>query len=262
MMSPPTTPELPPPTLPIDTNPPDTGSEDEETASPPLDCQPWPAATSTEEVSDTIDVSDTFDGGMKRFIGVDGLGSGSQDEGQPAFFSLADGAVMRNVILGFPAADGIHCEGRCTLENVWWEDVGEDAATFTSESESDVMTVRCGGARQAADKIFQHNGRGTVIIDTFFAEGFGKVYRSCGNCRQQFERHVEIRGLMARDGGTVAGINENFGDTATFEDVALEADIIVCELFRANDTGDEPVSIGDGPDAEHCLYQSDDIHAL
>jgi hypothetical protein len=199
---------------------------------------------------------------MKRFVGVGDLGSGSQDEGQPAFFALEDGAVLRDVILGFPAADGIHCEGSCTLENVWWEDVGEDAATFSTDSATDVMTVRCGGARQAADKIFQHNGGGTVVIDTFFAEDFGKVYRSCGNCREQFERHVQIRTLTARDGGTVAGINENFGDTATFEAVSIEGNITVCELYRANDTGDEPVSVGDGADGQHCLYQPSNIRQL
>ncbi|WP_413230240.1 pectate lyase [Kitasatospora herbaricolor] len=41
----------------------------------------------------------------------------------------ADGAVLQNVVLGDPAADGVHCNGSCTLKNVWWDNVGEDAAT-------------------------------------------------------------------------------------------------------------------------------------
>lgn len=228
----------------------------------PPGCSPWPSNTGTEEVADTIEVSGTFDGGLKRFVGIGALGSGSQNENQPTFFALEDGAVLKNVILGAPAADGIHCNGSCVLENVWWEDVGEDAATFSGERDTDVMSIRCAGARQAEDKIFQHNGPGTMLISDFFAEGFGKVYRSCGNCREQFDRHVEINNLIARDGDTLAGINENFGDTASFENVSIEREITVCQLYRGNDTGAEPLSLGDGPDAEHCLYREQDILPL
>lgn len=38
-----------------------------------------------------------------------------------------------------------------------------------------------GGAYHAEDKIVQHNGCGTVNIINFYAEDYGKVYRSCGN---------------------------------------------------------------------------------
>jgi len=34
----------------------------------------------------------------------------------------------------------------------------------------------------AEDKVVQHNGGGTVAIDGFCVEDFGKLYRSCGNC--------------------------------------------------------------------------------
>ena len=57
-------------------------------------------------------------------------------------------ATLENVILGNPAADGIHCEGTCTLKNVWWEDVGEDAATLQGSSASQVMTIDGGGAQR------------------------------------------------------------------------------------------------------------------
>jgi len=255
------------PAPPLDVPSDETGDgEGDDPVNPPgvvaADCLAWPASTGTEQVSATIEVSGTFDGELKRFVGTGDLGSGGQDEDQPTFFALEDGAVLRNVILGFPAADGIHCEGQCRLENVWWEDVGEDAATFQTENEGDVMTVSCGGARGAADKVFQHNGAGTLVIEDFFVEDFGKLYRSCGNCSEQYERHVEIRRVEAANGGTLAGINENFGDTASFEDVAADSSITVCERYRGNDTGAEPVSLGEGPDAEHCLYQGDDIQSL
>ena len=111
-------------------------------------------------------------------------------------------------------------------------------------------------------RVYQHNGPGTLVITDFLAEDFGKLYRSCGNCRQQFDRHVELHDVTATDGNALAGISENFGDTARFENVSADRDITVCELYRANNTGAEPVSIGEGPDAEHCLYQSDDISPL
>lgn len=39
------------------------------------------------------------------------LGDGGQDEGQDPIFNLANGATLSNVIIGSPAADGIHCDG-------------------------------------------------------------------------------------------------------------------------------------------------------
>jgi hypothetical protein len=81
-------------------------------------------------VTATIKVSGTYDGGLIRFIAGSQLGNGDQSENQLPVFELSDGAYLKNVILGSPAADGIHCLGSCTLQNVWWEDVGEDAATL------------------------------------------------------------------------------------------------------------------------------------
>src|SRR4029079_3648461 len=94
------------------------------------------------------------------------------------------------VILGNPAADGVHCAGNCTIQNVWWEDVGEDAATFLGSSGSVVQLVDGGGARHASDKVLQHNGNGTLTVRNFQASDFGKLYRSCGNCSTQYQRDV------------------------------------------------------------------------
>src|SRR5688572_18521686 len=102
---------------------------------------------SPQAVGATIKVSGTRDGGMKRFYGTGDLGSGGQEEDQGPIFELADGATLKNVVLGAPAADGVHCKGSCTLSNVWWEDVGEDAATFKGTSAAQTMTVVGGGAR-------------------------------------------------------------------------------------------------------------------
>jgi hypothetical protein len=222
-------------------------------------CTPWPAATATEQVSQTIEVSGTYDGGLKRLVGVGALGTGSQNEDQPPFFRLANGATLKNVILGAPSADGVHCEGSCTLTNVWWEDVGEDAATLRGSSSSQIMTVECAGAKQAADKVFQHNGPGTMILRAVFVEDFGKLYRSCGNCSQQFARHVRLEGVTARNGSVLVGLNENYGDTAQFSNISVTGSITICQRYVGNSSGAEPYVVGTGPDAEHCLYEPSDI---
>jgi hypothetical protein len=74
---------------------------------------------------------------------------------QAAVFILEPGATLRNAIIGRAQAEGVHCRGPCRLENIWWEDVCEDAATFWG---SGPRYISGGGAREASDKMFQHNG--------------------------------------------------------------------------------------------------------
>ena len=66
-------------------------------------------------------------------------------------------------------------EGSCTVKNVWWEDVCEDALTL--HQQAGTSQVIGGGARYAEDKIIQHDGCGEVVIQDFYADTFGKVYR-------------------------------------------------------------------------------------
>ncbi|MFE4957824.1 pectate lyase [Streptomyces sp. NPDC056653] len=93
--------------------------------------------------------------------------------------------------------------------------MGEDAATFLDSSSSLVRTVDGGGARPADDKVFQHNGAGTLIIKNFQVEDFGKLYRSCGNCSTMYDRHVQVQNVrVTSPGDSIVGINTNYGDTA------------------------------------------------
>lgn len=222
----------------------------------------WPTAQASHEVTATIDVSGTFDGSMRRYYGG-ALGDGGQDEGQDPLFTLADGATLRNVVIGAPAADGVHCAGTCNLTNVWWEDVGEDAATLKGNSPSQRMTIDGGGARAAAGVVFQHNGPGTMIIRNFQVADFGKLYRSCGNCGTQYRRHVVVENVtVTAPGRTVVGINTNLGDTATLSGITVIGDsggkIVICEKYEGVTVG-EPSKIGSGPDGTNCLYSSSDI---
>ena len=213
----------------------------------------WPTATGTQAVSASISVSGSYDGGMKRFYGTGDLGTASQSEDQGPIFDLAAGATLSNVIIGAPAADGVHCAGPCTLTNVWWEDVGEDAATFRGSSSSNVYTVSGGGAKSASDKVFQHNGAGTVKISNFYVANFGKLYRSCGNCTTQYKRTVYITGVTAATPGSVlAGINTNYGDVAHIYGNTVASGIALCWRYTGNNTGAEPTKTGSGIDGTYC----------
>ncbi|GAA2857885.1 pectate lyase [Actinoplanes cyaneus] len=228
----------------------------------------WPTATGTTKVTATKAVSGTFDGGLKRFVGSGALGSGSQDEDQGPLFELADGATLKNVILGDPAADGVHCKGSCTLTNVWWENVGEDAATFKGGS-SAVYTVSGGGAKGADDKVFQHNGGGTLTIKNFQVDDFGKLYRSCGNCKTQYKRKVVLDTITATYPGlSLVGINANYGDTATLSKITIVNDtkkkLAACITFKGNNTGAEPAKLNTftgstGGDGTFCKFTKADI---
>ncbi|GAA2603720.1 hypothetical protein GCM10009863_16630 [Streptomyces axinellae] len=159
---------------------------------------------------------------------------------------------------------GIHCEGSCTLENVWWEDVGEDAATFRG-GDIATYTVRSGGARGADDKVLQFNGGGTLKVSGFAVEDFGKLVRSCGDCSDQTDRHVELSDIEAKaPGKSLVGVNENYGGTAKLSRIRILGDknkkIKPCVRFEGNSSGDEPEETGAGPDGRTCcLYKESDI---
>jgi hypothetical protein len=224
----------------------------------------WPTATGSKAVTATIEVSGTYDGALKRFYGSGALGSDDQSEDQGPIFELADGATLKNVIIGDPAADGVHCLGSCTIQNVWWEDVGEDAATFKSKSASATYLVDGGGAKKADDKVLQFNGAGTLTVRNFQVEDFGKLVRSCGNCKTQFTRHIVVSNVRATSPGKVlVGINSNFGDTAKISGVTVIGDtskkLVICERFKGNSTGAEPTEVGSGSDGTNCVYSASAI---
>ncbi|WP_240670263.1 pectate lyase [Actinoplanes solisilvae] len=229
------------------------------TTPPPSGGQPtWPSATGSISLSNgTIAVSGTYDGGMKR---VCCIGDGGQSESQDPVFDLAAGATLKNVIIGAPAGDGVHCAGNCRLENVWWEDVGEDAATFLGGTNYYVVG---GGAKSGTDKVFQHNRPGTVHISGFYAQSSGKLYRACGNCSSSYQRHVVMDNIWATSTKVLAGINTNWGDTARFTNINILNDssrsTVICDKYKGVPKGSEPDHIGSGADGVNCLYSASDI---
>ncbi|GHJ44336.1 hypothetical protein Cs7R123_16780 [Catellatospora sp. TT07R-123] len=217
----------------------------------------WPTKSGDAGLPNgTIQVSGVFDGGMKRYCCI---GDGGQSESQDPMFELANGATIKNVILGSPAGDGIHCLGTCTIQNVWWEDVGEDAATFL-QTNGGTSYIIGGGAKSASDKVFQHNGNGTVNISGFYVENAGKLYRACGNCTNSYQRNVVIDNVWVKSTSVVAGINTNWGDTARFTRINVySTSTIICDKYKGAPKGSEPTHIGSGADGVNCFYNPTDI---
>jgi hypothetical protein len=206
-----------------------------------------PTATSTEtRASTTVLPAGVHDMGNKR-IGVKSTAS-CDGEGQPAVFELADGATLKNVIIagGTPGGNGVVCKGNCTLENVYWEDVCEDAATNSKDGAT--MTVNKAIALNASDKVFQHNAKGgakTVITNSYIAT-FGKVWRSCGDCTNNGgPRHLVLNNVKVEGvGSCVAGANENYGDTVTITNLFVKGGYSassdkpkICQVFKGVEKG-------------------------
>jgi pectate lyase len=169
-------------------------------------------------------------------------------------FILEDGASISNVIIGPNQAEGIHCLGSCTITNVWFQKVCEDAITASGPGN---VLISGGGAFAADDKIIQINGIDvTVTVENWYAEDFGKVARSCGNCSGNGgPRHIIMKNVLAVDGGVLCGINTNYGDTCVISG-SCHSDGKDCDLYEGNDTGDEPDKISSGPDGEFCIVES------
>jgi|GEM_PF-958915 len=151
-----------------------------QTSAPSWTSTPGPTSQSGQTITiyETIVVPEgtTYDGKGVKII-ARGMGSGDQDEHQDPIFRLERGANLKNVLIGAPGCDGVHCYGDNVVENVVWEDVGEDALTVKGEGN---VTVIGGAAYKADDKVFQLNKPCTFTVSGFTADTFGKVVRQNG----------------------------------------------------------------------------------
>ncbi|QQL45808.1 pectate lyase [Sulfuriroseicoccus oceanibius] len=165
---------------------------------------PPPAALHVPEATRDVVVTDTIFINRGRHVDFQGirlipmdLGDGSQREDQRPVIELASGASVSNVIIAAPGADGIHCYGDNTLENVVFEDVGEDAVTVKGPR----VTWQHGGARNAEDKVVQMNHQGPFIGRNLVLEDFGRGVR--GNGMRRYQRtpfEIELHNVRATNG--------------------------------------------------------------
>jgi pectate lyase C len=139
-----------------------------------------------------VEAGETYDGGGQT-IYASGMGDGSQDEDQDPVFRLAEGATLKNVRIGAPGCDGVHCYGNNLVENVVWEDVGEDALTVKGDEDENhgTITVRDCTAYHAADKVFQINAPCTFRLENVTCDDFGKVIRQNGGTTFQVIIYID-----------------------------------------------------------------------
>ncbi|CAE6405125.1 unnamed protein product [Rhizoctonia solani] len=181
-----------------------------------------------------------FDGKNLRYHRGVKCGGGVEGGNKDAVFLLDAGATLQNAVIGAQQNEGVHCKGPCTIRNVWFEHVCEDAITLRQSSGT--STITGGGAKNAADKVVQHNGGGLVKIDSYCVQNFGKLYRSCGSCRTQVKRQVQISNIIARNGKVLAGVNSNYGDVATINTKSNSYTGVksICNTYRGSTSSSEP----------------------
>lgn len=224
-----------------------------------------PTPTETVQFTETrvVAAGEVFDGLNKRY----NFTGGGQAEGQPPVFRVLEGGAVKNVIIGSLAADGIHCLGSCSLDHVWWEDIGEDAATAMGPAGT-IMSITCGAAFNGSDKTFQFNGRGELHISQFYVQSSGKLARTCGDCTGNGgPRKLVINDVITRDVSTIVGINTNFGDVATIRNLTLNnsgtSKTKICQVYKGVVKGSGSSSaLGVEFDTSNCDVRPNDVTLL
>ena len=216
-------------------------------------------------ISGTMSVTN-YDGGMRTVQGnLDDCSKGGQSSTN-AIFEVADGGSVKNVIFGTKVGDGIHCLGSCTIENVWFPYICDDAITMLGGS-GKTATIKNSGFKGARDKAIQHNGDGsTVTIDNIYVETAGKLYRSCGEgsgCgSSSAKRTVNASNIYAIGVGQVIGVSTN--DKATLKNICTYRTPQVCHAYQPGSDTDATIGangVGEGP-STNCVYTAADTHAL
>ncbi|MCR5607651.1 MAG: pectate lyase [Lachnospiraceae bacterium] len=176
----------------------------------------------TLTITDTIKVEagQTYDGkGIK--IVASGMGDGSQAEDQKPIFRLENGASLKNVIIGAPGCDGVHCYGNNTITNVVWEDVGEDALTVKGGANADAgtVTINGGSAQYASDKIFQLNAPVTFVVNNFSAYDMGKLIRQNG--KTTFTTNVYLNNVTVNKVGSCIAMSDSTSSKLYYKNLTV-----------------------------------------
>ena len=115
---------------------------------------------------------------------------GEQAEHQQPYFVLGKGAQLENVTIAYPGCEGVHMLGDNVLDNITWQDAGEDAASVRSYFPGGKITIKNSEGHKAADKMFQFNAPCDVHIESFKGSDMGKLVRQNGG--KEFELHVDL----------------------------------------------------------------------
>lgn len=135
-----------------------------------------------------VERGQVYDGKCQVFNPTSAVGNGSQDEGQDPVFRVT-GGTLKNVIIGNNGADGIHLYGgSATLDNITFQNVGEDAITI---KESGTYTVRNIEGYNGEDKFIQINARSTLNVSNCIINKMGKGLRENGGKNYPVNVHFD-----------------------------------------------------------------------
>ncbi|MET0385325.1 MAG: pectate lyase [Polyangiales bacterium] len=115
---------------------------------------------------------------------------GEQAESQRPYFLLAPGASLAHVTITYPGCEGAHMMGDNTLDDVTWQDAGEDAASVRSYFPGGAIAIINSEGHKAADKMFQFNVPCDVRIENFTGSDMGKLVRQNGG--ETFELKIDL----------------------------------------------------------------------
>jgi hypothetical protein len=109
---------------------------------------PIPASKGSVTLKAAQVVKGSFDGGLKTYgrgVSCTGQAEGGDSD---AVFIIENGGTLKNAIIGKGQSfrmqvfsrltitdqiEGVHCKGSCTIQNVWWVDVCEDALSLKGD---------------------------------------------------------------------------------------------------------------------------------
>jgi hypothetical protein len=222
----------------------------------------WPSASgNTVVISGTKSVTNYDGKGALHEGNMQDCTSGNQDSVNP-IIEVADGGSVKNVIFGKRIGDGIHCKGSCTIENVWFQYICDDAISMLGGS-GKTMTILNSGFKGARDKVIQHNGIGsTVNIDNVYVDIAGKLYQSCGDGCVSGARSAKISNVIAIAANQVAGASTL--DKVILSNICAYRTPIICQTYQPgsdNKASNGANGTSEGP-STNCVYQAADTHAL
>jgi hypothetical protein len=220
----------------------------------------WPSSNGSKSLGGGMTVTGVYDGGMAVHEGtLEDCSLGDQDSVDP-LLEVADGGTVKNVVMGKRVGDGIHCLGSCTLENVWFPNVCDDAITILGGG---TVTIRNSGFKNARDKTIQHNGTASVTIDNVYVETAGKLYRSCGDgCSSSSTRTATLSNIVAIGVDQVAGVSTN--DRVTLRNICVHRTFSICSIYEPGSSDEASVGVNssnEGP-STNCIFTAADTHAL
>ncbi|KAJ8563886.1 hypothetical protein ON010_g7459 [Phytophthora cinnamomi] len=211
----------------------------------------WPTSAGTVQYTEpyTVKAGEVFDGGLKTYERSDISCEGQTESGSSTAVFLVEAGGPSRTPSSAPTK---------------WK--ASTATTMTAPSRTrggtTVSTVTGGGARNADDKVIQHNGYGTVKIDGFYVDTFGKLYRSCGTCGNEPRKVTVSNVLVVNPSVSLVTVNENYGDEATLSNIYIkssDSSYAVCAWSQGNANG-EPTELGNGIKAPLCQYSESDIN--